>query len=280
MNPIQIDLNDYELVGEGANGASYNHKQDNSVMLKMYFRNFEAAKLELELAQKVYAAGIPTPEPGDLVTDGERLGIRFRRIEGKKSYSRACGDDPEHTEEYAREFAQMCKKLHAIHLDTSQFENVKDRLFAMLAENPFFNEDEKAKLHDFIANTPDTDTAIHGDLQFSNGIFVDENGTRKRFFIDLGDFCYGNPLFDVGMVYLCCKLNGEEWTQLQYHMSNATAARFWDAFAREYFGPEADLKDVEQLILPYAGLKVLIIERDTHRRMPEFHAALEQTILK
>ena len=145
MDPIKIDLNDYEHTGEGANGASYNHKTDKDIMMKMYFRNFDAAALELELAKKVYAMGIPTPEPGDLVTDGKQMGIRFKRIEGKKSYSRACGDDPEHTEDYAREFARMCKKLHATHVDTTQFENVKDRFYKMLADNPDFTAEQKEK---------------------------------------------------------------------------------------------------------------------------------------
>jgi len=278
MEAIQIDLNDYERTGEGANGASYNHKTDKSIMMKLYFRNFEAAAQELMVAKKVYAMGIPTPEPGDLVTDGKQKGIRFRRIEGKKSYSRACGDDPEHTETYAREFAQMCKQLHAIHVDTTQFENVKDRLYAMLAENPFFTDEQKQKIHDFIAAAPDADTAIHGDLQFSNGIFVDEDGERKRYFIDLGDFCYGYPMFDIGMVYLCCCLNDESWTMEQYHMSNAVAARFWDAFAQEYFGPDADMDEVMKQVKIYAGLKTLIIERDTHCPMPQFRAMLEGTV--
>ena len=278
MEAIKIDLNDYVRTGEGANGASYNHKTDPSVMMKLYFRNFDAAKLELELAQKVYEAGIPTPEPGDLVTDGEKKGIRFRRIEGKKSYSRACGDDPEHTEDYAREFAQMCKQLHATHVDTTKFENVKDRLYKMLEENPFFTDEQKTKIHAFIAAAPDADTAIHGDLQFSNGIFVDKDGERKRYFIDLGDFCYGYPMFDIGMVYLCCCLNDEAWTMEQYHMSNAVAARFWDAFAQEYFGPDANMDEVMKEVKIYAGLKTLIVERDTHCPMPQFRAMLEGTI--
>jgi uncharacterized protein (TIGR02172 family) len=278
MEPILIDLNDYIQSGEGANGASYNHRTDPNIMLKMYFRNFEAAKKELELAQKVYAAGIPSPEPGDLVTDGERLGIRFKRIANKKSYSRACGDEPERTEEFAREFAQLCKKLHAIHVDKSQYESVKDRLYKMLADNPFFTDEQKAKIHDFIAAAPDTDTAIHGDLQFSNGIFTEENGVRTPYFIDLGDFCYGYYMFDIGMVYLCCCLNDESWTLMQYHMSNAVAARFWDAFAKEYFGADANMDEVMKEVRIYAGLKTLIIERDTHRPMPEFRAMLEGVI--
>lgn len=278
MKPILIDMNDYVRTGEGANGASYDHKTDKSIMLKMYFHNFESAKLELEMAQKVYAAGIPTPEPGDLVTDGERVGVRFRRIEGKKSYSRACGDNPERTEEYACEFAQLCKRLHATHVDTTQFENVKDRLYGLLENNPFFTDGQKEKIRAFIAAAPDADTAIHGDLQFGNSIFVERDGVRTPYLIDLGDFCYGYPMFDVGMVYLTCKLNDEEWTQLQSHMSNATAARFWDAFAREYFGPDADMEAVEKEVKIYAGLKTLIVERDTHRPMPEFRAMLEGTV--
>lgn len=275
---ITIDLNDYERSGEGANGASYNHKTDKDIMLKLYFRNFEAARLEYEVAKKVYQAGIPTPEPGQLVTDGKSMGIQFRRIPGKKSYSRACGDNPEMTETYAREFAQLCKRLHATHVDTTQFENVKDRLFRLLNDNPFFTAEQKEKTHAFIAAAPDADTAIHGDLQFSNGIFVEHDGVRTPYFIDLGDFCYGYPMFDIGMVYLCCCLNDEAWTLEQYHMSNAVAARFWDAFALEYFGPDADMEKIMAEVRIYAGLKTLIVERDTGRPMPEFRAMLEGTI--
>ncbi len=278
MEPILIDLNDYERTGEGANGASYNHKTDKNIMMKMYFRNFEAAKLELEVAQKVYALGIPTPEPGDLVTDGERMGIRFRRIEGKKSYSRACGDNPEMAPEYGREFAQLCKKLHSTHVDTTQFESVKDRLYKMLADNPDFTAEQKQKLHDYIAAAPEVDTAIHGDLQFGNGIFTEKDGVRTPYFIDLGDFCYGYPMFDIGMVYLCCCLNDEAWTMEVNHMTNATAARFWDGFAEEYFGPDADMEKVMKEVKIYAGLKTILIERDTHCPMPQFRAMLEGTI--
>jgi uncharacterized protein (TIGR02172 family) len=278
MEPKLIDLNDYVRTGEGANGASYNHKTDPNIMLKLYFRNFEAAEKELELAQKVYELGIPTPEPGDLVTDGKQVGIRFKRLAGKRSYSRACGDEPERTEEYAREFAQMCKKLHEIHVDTSKFENVKDRLYAMLEANPDFTAEQKEKIHDFIAAAPDADTAIHGDLQFGNGIFTEKDGVRTPYFIDLGDFCYGYPMFDIGMVYLCCCLNDEAWTMEVNHMSNATAARFWDAFALEYFGADADMDAIMREVKIYAGLKTLIIERDTHCPMPQFRAMLEGTI--
>lgn len=272
MEPIKISLDDYILSGGGANGESYDHKTDPSVMLKLYFPGKIKQPLdEMNLARKVYDIGIPTPEPGEyVVTDDGRYGIRFRRIIGKKSYSRATADEPERLPQFAAEFAEMCKQLHATHLDTSCFESVKERYYRLLEENPFFSASEKDKLGRFIADTPDEDTAIHGDLQYSNAIFVGD----QRYFIDLGDFCWGNHLFDVGMVYLCCCLNGEDFIRETFHMSRSLAIRFWESFAPEYFGKGIPLKEIEALIRPYAGLKTIIIERDMGKPMPEFREAL------
>ena len=274
-DPIHIDLNDYEHAGEGANGASYNHRSDPTVMLKLYTPGKERqAVSEMLLARKVFDAGIPTPEPGDLVTDGERTGVRFRRIVGKTSYARAIGDHPENIARYACEFAELCRQLHATRVDTRQFESVKERYYALLEANPFFTVQEKDRLARWIADVPDADTAIHGDLQFGNAIFVGD----KRWFIDLGDFCHGDPRFDLGMVYLTCKLNDEGFTREAFHMNNATASRFWDFFAPAYFGTDRPLKDFEEEIRPFAGLKTLIVERDTRRPMPEFRAALKELL--
>ena len=122
---------------------------------------------------------------------------------------------------------------------------------------------------------PDEDTAIHGDLQYSNAIFAGD----KRYFIDLGDFCYGNHLFDVGMVYLCTYLSDEAFIKETFHMPKALAKKFWDAFVPEYFGPQMSLKEAEKLILPFASLKVLIVERDTKCPMPGLRVGLD-SILK
>ena len=74
IRPVLIDLSDYEFAGEGANGASYNHRTDPDILLKLYTRGDMTQPLdELLTARKVFAAGIPTPEPGDLVTDGQRV---------------------------------------------------------------------------------------------------------------------------------------------------------------------------------------------------------------
>ena len=275
MEAIKINLEDYVHSGEGANGESFDHRTDPSVMMKLYNPGKIQQPLdEMLMARKVYDLGIPTPEPGDYVTDGVRYGIRFHRIVGKISYSRATGEHPENVARYAQEFAAMCRDLHRVHVDTALFENVKDRNLRLLEENPFFTPAQKDAVGRFIADSPDTDTAIHGDLQFSNAIFVGE----KRYFIDLGDFCYGYPLFDVGMVYLCCCISDEAFIRETFHMPKSLSIRFWEEFAPAYFGADRPLKDIEEEIRPYAGLKTLIVERDTKCPMPNMRACLKGII--
>jgi uncharacterized protein (TIGR02172 family) len=164
----------------------------------------------------------------------------------------------------------MCLQLHSTKVDPAQFEDVKDRYYRLLAENPFFTKVEKDKIARYIADVPEEMTAIHGDLQYSNAIFVGD----KRYFIDLGDFCYGYNLFDIGMVYLCCCLSGEDFIREAFHMPKSVSRQFWAAFAPAYFGPDRPLRDIDEEVGPYAGLKTLIIERDTKCPMPEFREKL------
>ena len=275
MEAIRINLDDYVHSGEGANGDSFFHRTDPTIMMKLYHPGKVQQPLdEMIMARKVFDLGIPSPEPGEYVTDGVRYGIRFRRIEGKVSYSRATADHPEKVAQYAAEFAGMCLDLHKIHVDTTQFENVKDRYYRLLEENPFFTKPEKDAIGRFIADCPDTDTAIHGDLQFSNAIFVGD----KRYFIDLGDFSYGYSLFDTGMVYLCCCISEPAFIEEVFHMPKPLAVKFWEEFAHAYFGADRPLKDIEEQIRPYAGLKTLIVERDTKCPMPEMRACLKGII--
>ena len=61
-------------------------------------------------------------------------------------------------------------------------------------------------------------------------------------------------------------------------MDNATASRFWKAFAPAYFGADRPLAEIEAELLPFVGLKTIIVERDTRRPMPEFRAALKDIL--
>lgn len=277
MKAELINLEDYDYSGEGANGASYNHKTDPRFMLKLYntSKPLDFITSELERAKKVYDLGIPSPKPGVLVTDGERYGIRFERILNKRSFSRAVGDDPsdENIRFRAREFAKMCKLLHGTECPDGMFENVKD-VYKRDLKYSFFSDEEKKKVAEFIDSVPDARTAIHGDLQFSNAI---TDGTNN-YFIDLGDFACGNPLFDLGMVLMCCKYSDDAFIEEVFHMKKATSTKFWECFVPEYFDGRMTPDQAEKMLRPFAGLKSIIIERDCHQSFPHYRALLDEVV--
>lgn len=277
MEPKLIKLSDFEYFGEGANGASYNDLRDSSRMLKLYNASMDRDLVELEVkrSQDVYDSGIPSPKPGDFVTDGNgRYGILFDRLAGKISYARAAGNNPDRVESIARDFARLGRRFHSVKVDTSLFPSVKDQYRRMVDDNPYCTPEEKTKLLRIIDSTPDMETAIHGDFHFGNALIVGD----ERYYIDLGEFAYGNPLFDLGMMTIVGEMNDEAFTLENFHMDNATAKRFYEYFIDEYFEGKYTLEQSDDLLFPYAAVKCLLIERNGNFRFSVMHDLLEKIV--
>ena len=277
MNETRINLSDYEVAGAGALGESYISKSNPDILLKLYSREREQMGLdEYERACKVYSIGVPCPAPGELVRTGEgQLGIQFRRIVGKKSYARALSEHPERLEEYAARFAEECRRLHALRPEPGLFPTAKEQCLTHIRLDKFLSDEEKAALARYVGGLPDADTALHGDLHYGNIIFTDDG---RQYFIDLGDFCTGSPLFDLAIVYRQTCLMPEPFIKENYHIDAATARAFWRAFVPRYFGPDAVIEEVEAMLEPYNTLRSLALEQSLNKYRPEIRPALREMI--
>ena len=275
MNETRINLADYETSGAGALGESYISKSNPDILLKLYPREREQMGLdEYERACKVYSIGVPCPAPGELVRTGEgQLGIQFRRIVGKKSYARALSEHPERLEEYAARFAEECRRLHALRPEPGLFPTAKEQCLTHIRLDKFLSDEEKAALERYVSGLPDADTALHGDLHYGNIIFTDDG---RQYFIDLGDFCTGSPLFDLAIVYRQTCLMPEPFIKENYHIDAATARAFWRAFVPCYFGPDAIIEEVEAMLEPYNALRSLALEQS----LGEYRPAIRPTLKK
>lgn len=231
-----VDLADYEVSGDGFTAISYNHK-DGERMMKLYadFIPVNVPAKELRIANSVYGMGLPTPRGLRLVTDGKRIGVEFERVTGKRSYSRILSQEPENFDERMREFARTCKQLHSTECDTKVFKPVEARFMKAVSTCSRLNDDQRRIVSDFIASIPSTTTCVHGDLHMGN--LLQAHG--RNYWIDLADFAYGNPLFDIGMLRFVCIGPNEEIAQSTFHISCAQMHHAWDVFMDEYFGPEA-----------------------------------------
>lgn len=275
MNETIINLADYETSGAGALGESYISKSNPDILLKLYPREREQMGLdEYERACKVYSIGVPCPAPGELVRTGEGLlGIQFRRIVGKKSYARALSEHPERLEEYAARFAEECRRLHAIRPEQGLFPTAKEQCLTHIRLDKFLSDEEKAALERYVGGLPDADTALHGDLHYGNIIFTDDG---RQYFIDLGDFCTGSPLFDLAIVYRQTCLMPEPFIKENYHIDASTARAFWHAFVPCYFGPDAVIEEVEAMLEPYNTLRSLALEQSLGEYRPAIRPALKK----
>lgn len=264
-----IDLNDWTQTGGGAVGTSYFHKTDPTLMLKFMSADVKMEQIEKELAHSrgVYNLGLPTPKPGELVTDGKRNGLIFERIVGKRSYAKMIGEEPENIDTLARQFAEVTKLLHSTKCDKAVFPDVKDCFGQMIRDNIFRSDSLKEKALNMLNAMPDTDTCLHGDLHFGN-IITARSG---RYFIDLGNFCYGYPLFDMGMMealLMFCTETHERFFH-EFHCNYDQATLFWEEALKQYFGQDTDVRKKREELHIYASLRIFTIEPEINERIPE-----------
>lgn len=250
-----ISLNDYDEFGGGFNAVSYNH-HDGHTMIKLYSEGIPLAVplRELQCAQAVLQMGIPTPHPLRFITDGARYGVEFERLDGKVSFSRAISRDPSLLEPLTVRFAQMCLQLHSTPCRKDLFPSQNAVAKQIIADSPHFNADEKAHMSAFFASVPEADTCLHGDMHIGNVLRAGSND----YWIDLGDFACGNPLYDIGMLFLVCRCNPGDRSQHIFHLDNHQMERIWTVFVNEYYhsSSPADIAAIERSAAPFAALKM------------------------
>jgi len=253
----RIDLSAYVQVGEGGNGRTYEQTANPDILLKVNNApiNDEATvKSELEISQHVLGLGLPTPRMYEMVRVGDGYGMLFERIRGKKSLSRICADDPSRIGEAAGLLVMEGKKLHATPCDTGFFPDRK--VIAMQAvETVYYMKDYREKLLAFAQDIDDATTCVHGDFHGGNLII---SGEQKPYWIDLGRFSYGSPMFDICHLFLICQVYSQfPHTQDIFHMNEEQLKCFWDAFATAYTG-SADHADFDALAGRFAPLDVCV----------------------
>ena len=256
--PVPIDMNNYEVSGDGYTAISYFHKNGDT-MMKLYadFMPVEVIEREKIVATRTLTLGVNTPLCTGLVTANGQIGICFERIKGKRSIARAISEEPERIEEFMHLYTQAVKKLHTTKCDKALFDNVGKSFFSeMEVAKDHFTPEEYKKIEEFILTHEAGDTCIHGDLHIGNVLVAENNDVL---FIDMADFSYGNPLFDVSILYVMSHVITEENMKRLYHNDRKTMERAWELFVKEYFGANSkeEIEKINDLIKPYAGIRIL-----------------------
>lgn len=270
----KINLDEYVQTGEGGTALSYTHKEGRS-LAKLYNPGFEAdrAKLEFQTARTVFEMGIPTPEPYRMVTDGLRIGAEYELIKDKRSFTRIISQEPERLEELSLKFAHMAKELHAKPADTSRLRSYKQGIEHFYREKGLVPEEFKQKVLRFLESVPDTPRCLHGDLHIGN-IITDG---RRDLWIDVGEFAYGTPEWDLCLIWSMCHNMSAKMANFIYHLTPETLRAHWDIFFPTYVGtndPQRLEQAVKRLMPFYAAKVPFVYDLAYHGPLPD--TALER----
>lgn len=275
-----IDISAWTKVGEGGNGSVYVHPSEPDLILKVNRPglNTEAfVRHEFEVSKAVECLGIPTPRMYEMVRVGDGFGTLSERIKNKKSLSRLCADAPERTEEIARVLCEHFKTLSSTPCNTDFFPSRKAQLLRAVDKVRFVGKKNRGILRAFAGTIPEVMTCSHGDLSMGNLILAD----GQRFWIDLDRFAYGDPMFDIGHLFLICNnYASNKRAQEIFHMDEAQLNRFWDAFAKAYTGRE-DHAEFDRQAGRFACMDIVVRYELTPPTFPEkiyFSVILRQLI--
>ena len=245
-----IDLNDYVQTGEGGTALAYTRK-DGKTLAKLFIPSVAAdnAAREFHINQVVYQSGLPTPKPIRLITDGTRFGAEYELIMPKRSFTRIISQEPDKLVPLSERFAVLAKQIHQTPADTTRLPDIRDMVSGWIAKISNLTDNLKARIDRFLDTVPSTPTCLHGDLHIGN-IITDGN---REYWIDVGDFAYGTPEWDLGMMYYSANFLSAERADNIFHLDTDTLKAHWTAFAKAYYGTDSqELLDAEvQKLQPY-----------------------------
>ncbi|MBQ6965568.1 MAG: TIGR02172 family protein [Bacteroidaceae bacterium] len=270
-----IDLNDYVQTGEGGTSLTYTHKT-RKALAKLFNPGREAEQAEREFltARAVFEMGVPTPEPYQLITDGQRQGVEYELIKDKRSFTRIVSQEPERLEEISLSFARMARELHATKADTLRFTSIKETLRRFyLEKGERVTEEYKQRALNFLDKAPDAETSLHGDLHIGNVI----TDGQRNLWIDLGQFSYGVPEWDLGWMWTICHRMDGHRSDFILHLTPETLTAHWDIFLPAYLGTNDKVaigQFTKRLMAFYAVKLPFMYDLQAQERLPE--AALQQ----
>ena len=252
---VKINLDDYIQTGEGGTALTYNHK-DGKTLAKLFMPSIAAdnAVREFRINQVVYDSGIPTPKPIRLITDGTRCGAEYELIRPKRSFTRIISQEPDQLVPLSERFAVLAKQVHQTPADTMRLPDMRELVGTWIDRLADFPDDLIRRFHRFLDTVPSTPTCLHGDLHIGN-IITDG---QRDLWIDVGDFAYGVPEWDLCMMYYTSHFLRAERADSIFHLDNDTLRAHWDAFAPVYYGNDSkDVLDAEvRKLQPFIATKM------------------------
>lgn len=183
------------LIGQGRTAEVYAWGDNRA--LKLYRAGWRASwvEREVQISQRVAAAGLPAPGVGEMIEVDGRFGILFERIVGPSMVGQF-GAKPWTLARTLRSFTDLHLAMHACTIP--DLPSQRELLARLIGDaSPVPGRVRAAALRQ-LDQLPDGDALCHGDFHPDN-VLVTRSGPV---IIDWGSACSGHPLADVARTEL------------------------------------------------------------------------------
>lgn len=242
----KVSLEGCEMIGKGGHGKVY--RLDEETIIKIYHDNSPLSLIEKEriYAKNAFVNGVPSAIAYDVVQTEEGYGLVFE-MAGAVTLSKFLMDHPEKLQEYSVKFGTLLKTLNSTEADPQLYGDIK-QIYLERAQKAqqFFTEEENAQILKMIHSIPDGNGMIHGDYH-SNNVMVQANG--ELVLIDMADISRGNPIYDIGGMFLTMYLSGMNDPEITYQtvgIDYEKAKKVWGISLSAYYGT-TDQKRLEMI---------------------------------
>ena len=174
-------------------------------------------------------------------------------IAGKRSFARVISQEPEQLEPLTLKFARLGKQLHTTPANTEVFPDIKEVIRPWMEKSTCISDTLRKRLLEALESIPSQKTCLHGDFHIGNII---TNG-EKDYWIDLGDFSYGAPEWDLSMNFYLANFIPSQYMDQLFHLDSATFRRHWDLLVKTYYGiqTQEEQRDKEKNLLKFTAIK-------------------------
>lgn len=256
----KTDVSQWEVLSKRPGSSNYispDRKWMVKTIISSHDNDLDIMKEEQRLSDAVAELGIPTPKnDGILELEGDEYGIAYEFIEGKESLSRAISRDKSRMVECMEKFDKLGKAIHNTECNLDQFESFEEKFKARLWRVELLSDEEKKTIEAFVDSIPKKTTCLHGDFHPGNFITA-ESGD---YVIDLGNFSYGNPLFDWGHWYFMSHIVPDELVDAVFHTDRESILKYWSLSLENAFDAKTDAEKeaLEKEIIPFTMLSPIL----------------------
>lgn len=229
-------------IARGGVGIIYRYDEDTIIKVFSPDCSLDIPERERVMSRESFILGMPTAIPYDIVwvPETQSYGMMTELINAK-TLAAAVNEDRENYKRYAQLFGKMLRDMHQIKVTDGRLPDaVQVHLgdFKRIARH--FTPEEIELMEYLLSKIPQGHSLLHCDCHPKNVMIMGEKGKEELILIDMGEVCYGNPLFELS--HTSSTFHMEKNFEAIVGFTDTLQMPFWFETLKAYLDIEDDAK--------------------------------------